>query len=355
MADEVESATKGAGNFLTHKVGPLPLGVWMVAAIGIYYVVGHKSKTAGSTGPTALTPSGTVGTTGGIGSSDMASGGGGGSDGSTGSGGGTIAGQYATNDAWARAAINYLVGRGVDPTAANSAITTFMASQPLSTEQQGDVNLAIQALGAPPQPPQPGTAPPPVVTPPGGVVYASNPPTGLTVSGKTPTSVTLTWNKVTNATGYTIKFNSSGGSVQSVTATATDTTAPIGGLTPNTLYQFSVQATPARPADAAASTFTTTPDVSTPAPTPTPTPVPTPKPSPTPAPDPHAGMHLQPPQVATLSAGRSLRDYAKGAYGANYQSHLDILVQLNPNEGGPDHKAAQTHLIRTSNERWVPN
>lgn len=95
-----------------------------------------------------------------------------------------------------------------------------------------------------------------------------------------------------------------------------------------------------------------------PAPNPEPTPAP-PPPAPAPAPpppDPHAGQHLQPPQVATLEAGRSLRDLARGMYGVtSYQPHLDILVQLNPGEGGPDHKATYTHLIRTSEARWVNN
>ena len=39
MADETEAA----GNFLTHKVGPLPVGVWMAAAGAIYFYVKRKS------------------------------------------------------------------------------------------------------------------------------------------------------------------------------------------------------------------------------------------------------------------------------------------------------------------------
>lgn len=98
-----------------------------------------------------------------------------------------------------------------------------------------------------------------------------------------------------------------------------------------------------------------------PAQTPAPAPVPTPEPAPAPAPvpaDPHAGQHLQPPQVATLVAGRTLRDLAKGLYGtseAQYGPHLAILVALNPGEGGPDHKAVTTHQILTSAAHYVPN
>ena len=346
-----EEAAKSAGNFLTKKVGPLPLGVWMVAAIGIYYYLNKKNKAAasGTTLPlaygSALTPSGQVATTGGIGSSDMS--GGGGSTGNTGTSGGTTGGQYATNDAWGRAAVNYLVGIGVDPTVANSAITQFLASQTLTTDQQGQVNLAIQAIGAPPTLPQPGNAPPPVNNPPGGVVYATNPPTGLSITATDDHSATMVWNKSTNATGYTVSWTPASGGGSSVTVPGTDTHAYINGLSPNVTYTFKVQATPAKSTDGFASATATT--ASLPAPPPggggggT-----------QPPPNPHAGQHLQPPQVATLLSGQSLADYARSHYPQDTGAHLAILVQLNPslNENNRNHP---TMFIRTSNERWVNN
>lgn len=340
---------EAGANFLTRKIGPFPVIVWGAGVFALYYVY-SKRKPAPTAGPTALTPSGTIATTGGIGSSDLSGSAGGGSTGATGTSGATVAGQYATNDAWAHAAINYLVGIGIDPTAANSAVTQFLASQNLTADQQADVNLAIQSIGAPPSPPAPGTAPPPIVAPPGGTVYAANPPTGLAVQDKTATSATLTWNRATNATSYTVGYTDTGtGQHKTASVGGTDSTITLSDLAPSRTYTFTVQGVPARSGDPFASVTDTTPGATAAPPPPAPTPAPPP-----PA-DPHAGMHLQPPQVATLEAGRSLRDLARGLYGPGYQPHLDILVSLNPGEGGPDHRAAVTHEIRTSNERWVPN
>lgn len=347
MPDDVESA----GSFLTHKVGPLPVGMWMVAAGGIYWYVRRKSTT-GTTGPTALTPSGTVGTTGGIGSSDQSGSGGGGSGGDTGTSGSTTAGQYATNDAWERAAINLLVARGVDPTVANSAITQFLASQNLTADQQAQVNLAIQALGAPPSPPTPGTAPPPITTPP-GVVYASNPPTGLSANSTGMNSVDLTWNKVTNATSYTVTYSAAGVSAQTMSVAGTDTHATVGGLSPGTRYNFQVQGVPAKPTDSYASTSATTSNAPTGQP-PASQPPPTPAPAPAPAPAIPPGYHMQPPQYAILPGSQSLRTYWKLHYGEGNPQALNNLIYYNPNIP-PDWTAHMALSIKTSDAHLVPD
>lgn len=314
MADDVSSSPSspsstgskgGKFGFLTRKVGPLPLGVWLAAAVLIFLYMQHRNKAGGGQ---QTDPAGNVGTidpqTGYVYGSpeDKAAlgssgGGGGGGDNTSGGGGDTTAGKYATNAEWERAAINYLVARGVDPTAANEAITSWLSSQQLTPEQQADVNLAIQGLGTgPPDPPGPvGTPPPPVVTPPQGVVYATNPPTGVTVSGATSTTLTVKWNRATNATGYTVRFGrTSAASDGSVSAGAEAGQATIGGLTPKTTYYVHVQATPAKPADPYGSASGTTTAASTPGPMPGPVP-PTPPgpvppgpklPAPTPAPAP---------------------------------------------------------------------
>lgn len=338
MADEIAEA----GNFLTQKVGPLPIGVWMVAAGGVYWYV--RKRNAGSeSGPTALTPSGRVGTTGGIGSSDMSGGGSRDSD-------STTAGQYSTNEAWGRAAINYLVARGVDPTVANSAITQFLASQNLTTDQQAQVNLAIQALGSPPNPPQPGTAPPPITTPP-GTVYAANPPTGLSAGGIGMNSVDLTWNKATNATAYTIKYSAPGVSTQTMTVSGTDTHVTVGGLSAGTRYEFQVQAVPAKPSDSYASTSATTSNAPTQQP---PASQPPPSPAPAPAPSIPPGYHMQPAQFAVLPGSMSLRTYWKNHYGTGNPQALQNLIYYNPSIP-PDWTAHMALSIKVSDAHLVPD
>ncbi len=266
---DAPAAAGGKGlEFLKHKAGPLPVGVWIVAAAGIWWYFQHKKS--GAAAGTATDPAGNTGVidprtgyvygstqdTAALGSQS----GGGGSGGSTGTSGSTTAGQYQDNNAWSHAAINYLVGLGVDPTQANEAIQSYLGSQQLTTQQQGDVNLAIQGIGAPPSVPGPvGTAPGGVVTPPGGgVVYANNPPTGLTVTGTNSTSIGLKWNSVTNATGYTISYSGGSGSSGQTTTSGTQTSTVVGGLAPSTMYNFVVQATPAKSGDPSASTSAST-------------------------------------------------------------------------------------------------
>lgn len=358
MAGE-EGAGDSAKTFLSHKIGPLPVGIWMIAAGGIFWYMKGRKTSAG--GPGAQTdPAGNVGTidpkTGYVYGSSQdqsaqgagfgGSGGGGGSDGST-SSGSTVAGQYADNNAWARAAINFLVGVGVDPTVANSAVTQYITSQALNTDQQGAVNLAIQSIGAPPVPPTPGTSPPPVVIPPagGGTVYAPA-PTGLAVTDKTGNTIGVRWNASTNATDYTVFWSSQGQPEVSMQVGSNATSATIPNLSPDTLYNIRVQANPAKPGGGSAQTSATTAGASAP--------TGGSAGGPTPPTDPHAGQHYQQPQVATLTKGRTLRQYAQGAYGAGYQPHLAILLQLNPGLGA-DTPSPKTQLIRTSDARWVAN
>jgi chitodextrinase len=88
------------------------------------------------------------------------------------------------------------------------------------------------------------------VTPPlGGDTTPPSQPTGLTVTGTTSTTVSLTWNPSTDSggsglAGYTVYFRlgTSGPFTQVATTGPAVTTATITGLTPNTLYQFYVEA-----------------------------------------------------------------------------------------------------------------
>jgi len=74
--------------------------------------------------------------------------------------------------------------------------------------------------------------------------------------------------------------------------------------------------------------------------------------TPPPPPDPHAGQHLQPPQVATLVAGHTIRQWQ-----ASHPSNsLALLQQYNAPLGiGIDQKFPTNIQFRTSEERWVPN
>lgn len=273
MATEDQAAEHGAHaagkgfEALKQKVGPLPLYVWLVAGVAIWWYFSRKNAQAAAPGGAAnqqTDPAGNIGTidpatgyvygtpedTAALAANNAGTGGG--STTPSGSGTGSIGGQYQDDAAWGRAAINYLVGIGIDPTTANEAIQQFLAGQSLTTQQQADVNEAIQALGAPPQPPGPtGTPPPPVVTPPGGgggQVNADNPPSGFTVTSKGTTSVGLKWNSTKNATGYTVAYGTSSGSqankVEVGGGKATTTT--VGGLKPDTTYFFEVWADPTK-------------------------------------------------------------------------------------------------------------
>jgi Fibronectin type III domain len=274
-----QAAGKGA-DFLKQKIGPLPLFVWIAIGLGLYLYFQKRGSGSGTAAPgtnQATDPAGNIGTidpaTGYVDGTpeDLASiaadnGGGSGSSGTSSTSGATVAGQFSDNNAWASAAINYLVGLGIDPTQANEAVQDFLASQPLSVTQQADVNEAIQSLGAPPTPPGPsGTTSAPVVTPPGGgttaTVNATNPPTGFKVQTKTSKTVSLVWSKTANATGYTVTYgpSSKGGATNHTSAPASQGGLTIGDLTPNTAYTFSVQATPAAAGAGSAKTTATTP------------------------------------------------------------------------------------------------
>jgi hypothetical protein len=239
---------------LGKKIGPLPLAVWLVIAAGIFYYV-YKKNNTGTTSGQATDSAGNVGTidpkTGYVtGSAEDAaalgqSASGLGTSTDSGTGGSTVSGSYSDNNAWAVAAINYLVSIGVDATSANTAITQFLASQTLTTQQQGEVNLAIQRLGAPPSPPEPGGSTPPVVTPPNSSTYATNPPTGFTTTTTTSSSIGAKWNAATNAASYTLSWGTTADAKDGKTTVST-TSGTATGLKPNTLYHLRVQANPVK-------------------------------------------------------------------------------------------------------------
>lgn len=254
-------------DFLKTKVGPLPLVVWMGAGLVIFlYLQKKQTTTAAPSTSAGGATSGQIDPATGyaygtsedqLALANIASGTSGQSGSSSSSSGTTTANTYATNQAWSEAALNYLVAQGNDPTVATQAIQQYLASQTLTVQQQGMVNLVIQALGAPPQlPGASATNPTPVGGTTGGTTNATNPVTGLAAGNITATAITLKWNQAANATGYTVSYGiapandtwTTSTGLQNDTVAGTDNAqngATVGNLTPGTTYSFKVQATPA--------------------------------------------------------------------------------------------------------------
>lgn len=131
--------------FLTKQVGPLPAGAWMAVvggglAIGWYFSKGsaEAAKGGGTSQQVPLTDPGV-----GVG------------------GGGlvydppttvpTTGTAITTNELWGNQAINWLIGKGLDPGIANGAITKFLTGQNRSLKEQGMINMALLQFGTPPE------------------------------------------------------------------------------------------------------------------------------------------------------------------------------------------------------------
>lgn len=165
---------KDALAVLTRKIGPLPVFVWALllaggyvwytrygpgkAASGTSVPVGQQTDPAGNVGvidPLTGYVQGSAEDTASLqAQNEIAAG-----DGTTG-GSGSSTGGYTTNDQWATAAENYLVGLGIDPTVATQAIGNYLGSLPNTTAQQADVNTAIEGIGPPPDLPGPASGNP---------------------------------------------------------------------------------------------------------------------------------------------------------------------------------------------------
>lgn len=278
-----EEATRGGAlKFLKQKAGPLPVWVWLAAFAAIWWYYQRQN----SGGSAAAAASGNTG----VGYGIDAAGNSGYIDPETGyvygsaediaslqqqgtlagntySGGSSSSGTggYADDAAWSEAAINYLVARGVDPATANQAITLYLAGQNLTAEQQADVNLAIQGIGAPPQLPGPSTGNPgPIQTPPSGggststgggsgggtksgggsttkpKAKAPAMPTGVIAEGAGRTGFGVKWHKVATATEYVVRITYQDKLVKQVTTK--NTVVGISGLSPNRTYTVHVKA-----------------------------------------------------------------------------------------------------------------
>jgi hypothetical protein len=149
---------------LTKKVGPLPLGVWIIAggagvAIAVYM---RRQSAAQDQTPTETDTSdwnlgGNTDTPAGVG-------------GSAGGGGSVppLPTAPADNDEWFRRASDALVARGMSGTVVNAALGHFLSGESLSDQDRAIVDAAIRAEGNPPvaPPPAPNKPPNPPTIPP---------------------------------------------------------------------------------------------------------------------------------------------------------------------------------------------
>lgn len=183
----VSEAPEGGTDFkaaMGKKLGPLPVGVWILAVGGglmlTYYMRGRGGSEAPPTEEETTAAAAGTGT----GSWPYGVPNGVGQWGGNNGGGQEDKGEDktlpTTNEQWQRRAISILVGRGYEPTVVDRAISAYLGGQSLTTIQRAIINEAILLIGPPPVSPPPPTSPdqpPPVVTPPKPTTPKPNPPT----------------------------------------------------------------------------------------------------------------------------------------------------------------------------------
>lgn len=205
MADKVSE-------FLTQKAGPLPVGVWIIAAgggIGIALYMRRYST------PADTTPVGTEDQSFTQGGSTFTPDGVGGTAGSGGSNVPPLPTAPSDNDEWFQRASNYLVGKGLSGSQVSYSLGRWLGGESLTPQDRAIVDMAIAAIGNPPTqpPPSPNAPPPPVNLPPRttppmpGVpgnkpVHKPGPPVRPHLVSATTSRATLAVTAVPGATSY---------------------------------------------------------------------------------------------------------------------------------------------------------
>lgn len=161
----------GGGDFLHKKLGPLTGMQWALivgGAVGLVILIKKRQAAASSSTSGGTTdaygdqfdasgnlvyaaPGGPYSAVAGVANAATGGGGGGATSGSGGTGTTTSPLTFLTNTDWLTAAYNDLVGHGYDPTSALAALTNYVDSQPLSSQQQSILDAALQYAGSPPQ------------------------------------------------------------------------------------------------------------------------------------------------------------------------------------------------------------
>ncbi|GGZ64941.1 hypothetical protein GCM10010387_67530 [Streptomyces inusitatus] len=171
---EAPEAPKGAGDLkaaLSKKLGPLPVGVWVLAIGGGLTLTWYMRRSGGG-GEEVVAEEESGPDTGGTGEGEWPYGRPNGvgqwptDDGQEDDDDKTLP---TTNEQWQRRAVQILVGRGYEPTAVDRAISAYLGGDSLTTIQRAIINEAIILIGPPPVSPPPPTTPdkpPPVIKPP---------------------------------------------------------------------------------------------------------------------------------------------------------------------------------------------
>lgn len=167
VVEAPKKAAKGIKGLLTKKVGPLPMGAWIIGIGGGLIVAAWLRRAYGGGDSAAPAADGMV-------ESDYAAPGLGGAalsePGYQGSG--SIEDDapiedtpIGTNNAWRKAAINLAGSFGVTGLFASRAVDLFLKGKRLNAKQTTFINSVIAELGAPPTP---TPVPPPTTSPAGG-------------------------------------------------------------------------------------------------------------------------------------------------------------------------------------------
>lgn len=194
---------------LGKKVGPMSLGVWLVAGgAGVaiaWYMRRHAAPAAPSTPDTSTwNQGGNLSTDPGIGNA---------------AGGTNVAplpSAPANNDEWFRRASDLLIARGSSGSQVQYSLGLFMSGQQLGPQDRAIVDLAILLVGNPPtppppapnKPPSPPTVPPRHIPPmPGTPGKGVKPPYwGHTrVAGETLARVAIFYNTSSRSPGLTVQ------------------------------------------------------------------------------------------------------------------------------------------------------
>lgn len=203
---------------LGKKVGPLPIGAWVVVVAGglaVGYYINNKQKKS-APAEQQLTESG------------------------VGTGGGTFLPINPpsttpdetvpeTNQSWGNKAITWLIAQNINANTANSAVTKFLSGQTLDAVESAAIAMVLGRFGPPPE----GTSSPPDNP-------APSAPTNLVATLNVSGRIAIAWSPVVGAIKYEVTYNDLYGSQWGpVTAIVPAYGSPVGG---NNTYTYYVRA-----------------------------------------------------------------------------------------------------------------